>query len=298
MIEALNMQLEKVRTVLLNEVNEVSVCVDQKRESGVFYTMISITSPSVRLQVAGMLAADSSLATSSDFVGSFSHGDSLSLVFLYRQENLLSRSEAIYATDFARRKQLAEGLLVALAETQIIGSMGLLLLTDRNINISSDGSVYFNYFMDFDRWQPHTEEAQFYAEVSRHCFDILSREYQARYGSNLRDYPGELQVLAKKTQLRSFTSFNTILTLIQSIPDKPSEPSVGWRKAVNWVRGVVDLAQQNSMLIFMVGLILITVVYSVYQVTLRLSYRSVSAKNTTYIGMETIGEVYLGDETI
>ncbi|MEG1972277.1 MAG: hypothetical protein RR315_03885, partial [Oscillospiraceae bacterium] len=105
MIEALNMQLQKVRTVLSNEVNEISVCVDQKRKSGVYYTMISINSPKVRVQMAGVLASDDSMASNSDFIGSFSHGDSLSLVFLYREENLLSRSESIYGTNFAKRKE-------------------------------------------------------------------------------------------------------------------------------------------------------------------------------------------------
>lgn len=298
MIEALNMQLQKVRTVLSNEVNEISVCVDQKRKSGVYYTMISINSPKVRVQMAGVLASDDSMASNSDFIGSFSHGDSLSLVFLYREENLLSRSESIYGTNFAKRKEMAENLLVALAETQITGAMGLLLLVERNINISSDGSIYFNYFMDFDGWEPKTEPVQFYCETARFCFEILSRDYQTRYDGYLPSYPGELQVFAKKAQLRSFTSFNTILTFIKTIPDNPEEPLVGWRKRLYKLRGIVNVIRSNSMTIFITLVVLVTIVYAVYQVTLRLSYRSVSEKNTTYIGLETIGEVYLGDETI
>ncbi|MEG1773772.1 MAG: hypothetical protein RR320_02840, partial [Oscillospiraceae bacterium] len=132
------MQLETVRTVLSNEVNEISVCVDLKRKSGVFYTVVSIISAPVRRKVAGIFASDGPLATNSDFIGLFSHGDSLNLVFLYREESLLSRREAIYATTFALRKQIVESLLVSLAETQLLGSIGLLLLSDRNINISPE----------------------------------------------------------------------------------------------------------------------------------------------------------------
>ena len=42
--------------VLKNEVNEIAVCVDLGRRTGVFYTMISITEPRVRLGVAALLA--------------------------------------------------------------------------------------------------------------------------------------------------------------------------------------------------------------------------------------------------
>lgn len=45
MSELLSMRLEPVRTVLKNEVNEIAVCVDLGRRTGVFYTMISITEP-------------------------------------------------------------------------------------------------------------------------------------------------------------------------------------------------------------------------------------------------------------
>ncbi|MEG2174011.1 MAG: hypothetical protein RR135_00820, partial [Oscillospiraceae bacterium] len=206
MLEALNMQLETVRTVLTNEVNEISVCVDLRRKTGVFYTVVSIISGAVRRQVAGIFASDGPLATNSDYIGLFSHGDSLNLVFLYREESLLSRREAIYATTFALRKQIVESLLVSLAETQLVGSIGLLLLTERNLNISSDGTVYFNYFLDFDSWEPEVEESRFFLKTARLCFGILSRDYQARYNGIVSSYPGELQVFAKKTELQSFST--------------------------------------------------------------------------------------------
>ena len=298
MIEALNMQLESIRTVLKNEVNEISVCIDLRRRTGVFYTLISITSASVRRQLATLIAAEGLFATNRDFIGSFSYGDSLNLLFCYRQENLLSRREAIYATSFVHRKRMAESMLVALAEIQITNSVGLLLLDERTLNISSDASIYFNYFLDFSRWDPQTEENAFFTQTAQLCFEILSREYQARYDGFLPNYPSELQVLFKKTHLGSFTSFNSILTFIKMIPDAPREPSVGWRRLADRIRLLVGWVRRNAMAIFLVSIVLVTIGYTVCQVTVRLSYRSAAAKSTVYNGMETVGEVYLGDENV
>ncbi|MEG2500157.1 MAG: hypothetical protein RSA78_03730 [Oscillospiraceae bacterium] len=298
MIEALNMSLETVRTVLSNDVNEIYVCEDLKRKSGVFYTVISITSAPVRLMVAGALASDDAFKKNRDFIGSFSHGDSLCLVFLYIGENLLQSREAIYADTFIKRKQIAENLLVALAETQITGSMGLLLLAQNNINITQDLSVYFNYFMDFAKWEPNIDVTRFYLEVATMCADILSREYQIKYEGNTTKYPGELQVLAKKAEMKSFTSFNSILTFIKQIPDIPSEPSVGIRKLIDKLHSTIDKMRKHSTAIFLAAIVIATLVFTLVRVTEWISYNSQAKKGTTYIGMENIGEVYLGDENV
>lgn len=298
MIEALNMQLEIIRTVLSNEVNEISVCEDLKRKTGVYYTMISIRSASVRRQVAQLLGAGGMLSTNRDYIGSFSHGDSLSLLFLYRQENLLLRREAIYATDFAKRKRMVESMLVALAETQMDNSVGMLLLADRNINVANDGVIYFNYFLDFAKWKPEETDSDFYLATAKRCFDILAREYEAKYDGRLQSYPSELQVFYKKAQLRSFTSFSTIMTFVKIIPDIPSEPSVGFKKLFNGIKGIIREVRANASSFFILLLVTITVVFTGYQITMRLTYRNQTKHNTVYNGMETIGEVFLGDENV
>ncbi|MEG0178810.1 MAG: hypothetical protein RR573_00435 [Oscillospiraceae bacterium] len=298
MLEALNMSLETVRTVLSNDVNEISVCEDLKRKSGVFYTVISITSATVRLMVAGALASDDSFKKNRDFIGSFSHADSLCLVFLYSDENLLKSRESLYADTFVKRKQIAENLLVALAETQITGSMGMLLLSENNINITQDLSVYFNYFMDFAKWKPNVSVMRFFLEVSSLCADILSREYQIKYEGNTTKYPGELQVFAKKAELESFTSFNSILTFIKQIPDIPSEPSVGLRKLADKISSAIEKMRKHSMSIFLAAIVLATIVFTLFRVTAWMSYNSQTKKGITYVGMENIGEVYLGDEDV
>jgi len=296
--EALNMKLETVRTVLRNEVNEIIVCVDKNRATDVFYTMISITSPPVRRQLAQRIGADGLFTSNSDFIGSFTRGEEFCLVFLYRPENRLSTHEQMYAANFVARKEMAQNLLIACAETQITGSVGVLLLDDRNINVGSDRSVYFNYFLDFKNWNPELDESQFYHDVGQTVFELLSREFEAKYAGDLDSYPSELQILYKKTQNRDFRSFSGILTFVKALPDEPRELFTGWRAFWEKCKDLWQWIKNHSMTIFVVAIIAVTMGYLAYQIIARISASKAIEKNVTYAGMDNIGEVYLGDEDI
>lgn len=296
--EALNMQLETVRTVLKNDVNEISVCVDLKRRTGVFYTVISITGPAVRKQIAGMLAAEGLFASNNDYIGFFPRGESLNLVFLYRNENNLARQEAIYATSFARRKQIAENLLAALAETQAAGAVGMLFLNDRNVNIAPDLTIYYNYFLDFKAFNPACEPRRFYQAAAEAAFKILAGEYELRHDGQVSEYPSELQVFYKKVEMNSFASYSGILSFIKMLPDQPTEPNVGFRRVISSAQGLIGWVRSHSMKLFIAALISATLIYLGYQIIVRISYNNLSKQNTTYVGLADIGEVYLGDETI
>lgn len=297
MVDLLGMQLEAVRTVLQNDVNEISVCTDLKRRTGVFYTMVSIIEPGVRLRVAALLA-DGLFSRNSDFLGSFSQGDRLNLVFLYRDENPLERQEAFYATNFARRKKIAENLVVALAETQVAGSVGELFLSPRNLNISPDLSVALNYFLDFQAWQPEGDDSLFYRRVAQAVFQILSREFHLRFAGQLDSYPSELQAFYKKAETNGFYSHSAILTALKLLPDEPEPPRAGLRKLAGDVGGFWGWVKAHGMAIFIIALVAATAMYAGWQIAIRLSYRSAAEKNTAYAGLESIGDVNLGDDTI
>lgn len=55
MFPALNMELEIVRTVLKNPVNDIYVCTDLRKNTGTFYTMVSIADPDCRRKVTEKL---------------------------------------------------------------------------------------------------------------------------------------------------------------------------------------------------------------------------------------------------
>ena len=151
-------------------------------------------------------------------------------MFLYRDENLLERQGPFYATSFAHRKRIAQNLVVALAESQVTGSVGLLLLSQRNLNIAPDLTVYLNYFLDFQKWDPDTEDSQFYRYAAQAVFQILSQEYELRSEGQFDSYPSELQAFYKKAETKGFLSHSAILAALKAMPDRPIELRVGVRR--------------------------------------------------------------------
>ena len=292
------MELESARMVLSNEVNTITVCADRKRPSGVFYTVVSIVSPSIRRQTAGLMATSELFATNSDFVGSFTQGEALNLVFVYREENRLNTRESIYGTDFPHRRTIAEHFLVSCAAAQITGSVGLLLLNERNINLTPEGEVYFNYFLDFAEWKPQMGEEKFTMAAAQCAFDILTREYAVRYETDVSSYPSELQVFYKKIEARSFQSIGGILSFVRNLPDHPQEPRRGFWRILDRLSAIWSYLREHSMMIFIVILVAATLIFAVYQIAARVSANSAKKENTTYNGLSTIGEVYLGDEDV
>ena len=137
MFPALNMELEIVRTVLKNPVNDIYVCTDLLKDTGSFYTMISIRDKKVRKIVTEKLNTERMFFSNRDFVGSFTYGDCLNLVFRYYHENLLSLMSGVYLEEFADCKRVALNLISACAESGAGSDMGMLLLDERNARRSA-----------------------------------------------------------------------------------------------------------------------------------------------------------------
>ena len=76
MFPALNMELEIVRTVLKNPVNDIYVCTDLRKNTGIFYTMVSIADPDCRRKVTEKLNTERLFFSNRDFIGSFIYENS------------------------------------------------------------------------------------------------------------------------------------------------------------------------------------------------------------------------------
>ena len=100
MFVALNMELDIVRTVLNNEINDIYVCTDLKNGTGVFYTMISIKSANFRKLIAERMQTSGLFFGNKDYMGSFVFVNQLNLVFRYYHENLLSMMGSVYLYSF------------------------------------------------------------------------------------------------------------------------------------------------------------------------------------------------------
>lgn len=298
MIYALNMELEIVRTVFRSKASEASVYADRKRDTGSYYTVLSIYSKTVSKEIAERMALSGLFSSNSDFIGSFTHKDALHLVFRYHPESRLAGKESLYASSFAKRKELALGFLSALAETELPSDIGRFLITDENVNIAPDGSIFLNYFLDFTGYTPDYGEEEYYRDAARYAFRLLASEYAAKYEEQMDRYPDELRLMYKKTVNRAFKSLSQIISFVLAMPDAPQERHHGVRKILGVAQRCKRFVVKNSMMLFVTAMIAVTVVYLGVQIGSRVIAGRNRRENTVYVGMQTIGEVYLGEEDI
>ncbi|RHO84637.1 hypothetical protein DW058_02810 [Clostridiaceae bacterium AF42-6] len=294
MFPALNMELEIVRTVLKNPVNDIYVCTDLRKNTGTFYTMVSIADPDCRRKVTEKLNTERLFFSNRDFIGSFIYENRLNLVFRYYHENLLSLLGGVYLVEFADCKRAALGLIAACAECGAGADMGVLLLNDRNINITREGEVQFNYFLDFSQWQPGIEEQRYYQEVAQKVFDILELNYKGKYETP-DSYPGDIRLFYMKMTTTGFPSLGHMISAVRNMPDKPVEMRglLWWFKSrFQRVRGFLF---RNAMTAFLTILVAVTVIYAGVQIHGRWKVRKAYESNISYNGIEYIGNVYLGD---
>lgn len=295
MFLALNMELKIIRTVLKNDVNEIYVCTDVSKAKGNFYTMVSIQEGKYRKMLAEQINMERLFLGNKDFEGSFQFSNKLNLVFRYHTENLLSALGGVYLYDFPECKKAAANLVAAFAEAGMDGGVGALLLNDRNINITNEGGVYFNYFLDFSAYEQGVSGEEYVNLVSEKAFEILEIKYMEKYHS--RDmYPGDLRLYDMKMQHRGFATFGQIIIIIRGMSDAP----VPMRGIVWWVRNRVKRTRnflfRNTTTAFLTILILVTVIFTGTEVTKRIRARQAFDNNVSYDGIEYIGSVYLGNE--
>ena len=294
MFFALNMELEIVRTVLENDINEISVCTDVSRDTGVFYTMVSIKSARHRKLVTEKMSTDGLFFGNKDFVGSFVFSSNLNLVFRYYPENLLSVMSGVYLYSFKECKAAAVNLVAAFAEAGVSGGIGVLLLNPRNINIAREGSIQLNYFLDFAEYKEETTEEDFVSLLSENAFSILEMNYVEKYHSPDL-YPNDVRLFYMKMKHRGFTSLGQIINTIRGMTDNPIEMRgiLWWFKSrVRRTRGFLF---RNSMNTFLTILVLMTIVYAGMEIGKRVRANRAFEENVSYNGIEYIGDVYLGN---
>lgn len=295
MFPALDMELEIVRTVLHTEVNDVYVCTDLKKNTGVFYTMVSVKGARYRKLVTEKLNTERLFFSNSDFVGSFVYESRLNLVFRYYHENLLSLMGGVYLMEFPDCKKTAMNLIAAYAQCGADSEMGKLLLQDSNINVTKEGEIHFNYFLDFSAWMADEEVKNDMPVLAEKVFGILELNYKGKYDSPER-YPDDLRLFYLKMTSTGFSSIGHLISTVRSMADKPIETKgfLPWIRRI--LRKVKHFLFRNSIVTFLTILVVVTLIYAANQIYSRWVYKKAFEQNISYYGIEHIGDVYLGNE--
>lgn len=295
MFQALDMELEIVRTVLQTDINDVYVCTDLKKNTGIFYTMVSVRGDRHRKLVTEKLNTERIFFSNNDFLGSFVYESCLNLVFRYYPESLLSLMGAVHLAEFKDCKTAALNLIAAYAQCGADAEMGLLLLQDRNINITKDGDIHFNYFLDFSKFQEEESKKNDLSVLAEKVFGILELNYKGKYDSP-EHYPNDLRLFYLKMSTTGFSSIGHLISTVRNMDDKPTATKGFFPWLGRTLRGIKNFLFRNSIVTFLTILVLVTLIYGANQLYSRWIYRKAYEENVSYNGIEHIGDVYLGNE--
>lgn len=296
MIPALNMHLEDVRVVLRNEVNDITVCRDVKDPAISYYTMISVKSDAYRKYITEKMNQGLLFAQCRGFVGSFSTGKELKLLFEYRSESPIENMGGIYLYDFVSCRKAAANLISAVAETGVKGQACRLLLHPRNINVNSSGEIALNFFLDFQEYDLEAGDFDDMELLGKTVFGILERPWKEKYQGNVDYYPDVLRLFQMKLQNHSFTSCGQMIAQVRGMPDRPAARQGRFWRIVRKLKELRTLLFQNPARILLTALVAVTILYAAYQIQIRIRAKKAYESNTSYNALEYIGTVYLGDE--
>jgi hypothetical protein len=158
--------------------------------------------------------------------------------------------------------------------------------------------VYLNYFLDFKGFTPSDGQESFHRDAAEYAFSILTREYAAKYEGQVELYPNELRLMYKKLQNKAFRSISQIIAFVRTLPDKPAEQRFGIMKLAGAAKSVKDTLLKKPANLFLAIVVVMTLGYLGYQLAIRAMASKSIEENTVYVGMQQIGEVYLGEEDI
>ncbi len=82
------------------------------------------------------------------------------------------------------------------------------------------------------------------------------------------------------------------------LSDGFSEPAVGWRYIWSKIKMAITYIKENWMTLTAIALVVVTVIFLGYQIYIRVRASQMQEDNFVYIGLEQIGDVFLGDEDL
>ncbi len=288
MIQASNKQYEVVRTVSESDVNDVLVCKSLSGNDNKLYTLIVVKDKALRSRFLEIFSCDGIESWSGGFHGAAASESNLILLFDYNHENRLFYYKTLYWKSFADRIQTARNLLSELMSFNLPDELIYFMLEDENINLTSDGRIYFNYFMDLKSLPQNISNEDVVVKAASLVYRMLS--------DGLHTHPKELVLLKRKLSRRAFNSFASIYMTLRDMPDKLDADVSMMDRA----RKSILSRREKIKSILKVSLFVLMLVASIYYTVNEIRTRSVPAASgdnavTEYKGLYKIGTVILNE---
>ncbi len=291
MIQTLDKSFEEVRTVLRNDINEVSVCRSLSANDSGYYTVIRLKDRTAQARLLKIFSSNSGYSSAYGFVEASAIESGIAIVFRYNKESSLFYYRKLYCRDFSARLNAAKNLLAELMCSPLPVEMLYLLLEKRNLNLCPDGRVYFNYFMDFGLLPAKIGMQDIVNKAAETIFEFLAH--------GLKLASGEAELFKVKVLRKSFGSFGEIYSDLKRIsPDAETGPLVSGR-----IKSLYDNQRPRILSAAKTAVVILVIAASILYSITEWRNRSIAAAQDmsgarpAYRGLEKIGTVMLAEGT-
>ncbi len=191
------MQLKSVRLVFKNEVNELHVCRNLIEKNGGLYTVICVKDH--KLVRRFLRICERKVGAEPFFVDCFSDGTNQIIVFPYVKERLLSDFYRPDVLSLSECEDICINTIIACMSTTLPWPLLYLVLTQKQLHLARDGSVYTGFFIDLAELDETIEEKHCTVKCAEILLDLLRPKENRQANS--------LNLLEKKVGKSSYTRF-------------------------------------------------------------------------------------------
>ena len=217
------MQLQSVRIVLKNDVNEVHVCRNLIDKSGGLYTVICVKDHMLVRKF--LTVCEQTKSEESFFVDCFSDGENQIIVFPYVKERLLDNFYRPDILSVSECEDVCINTIIACMSSPLPWPLLYLVLTQGQLHLSRDGSVYLGYMIDLEDLDVTRTEKDCTVRCARILLDLL-RPKEGRQVNSLK-------LLDKKVAKASYTRFVELYKDVR-ISAAPRQQTKFFRRLRGW----------------------------------------------------------------
>lgn len=285
MIYSLDKKFEVVRTIVSNKTNDVMVAKAKTNNDPQFYTLVQIKDKSCQARLLKIISQNHMGNFISDFVEIMAFESSVILIFKYITESKLFYYKSLYWRNFSDRLKVAKNLLAELMSSRMPVEILYFMLDENNLNLTADGSVFFNYFLNFDILPETVNMQDIINRAAEVVLRILTEDIKIKYF--------ETDLLRVKVLRKSFSSFADIYSDLKNIPDKEETGSYLFKKLKRWNKRYKARVLSITKAVILAVIIGASLFYTFTQWDSRKAVPVQATETAVYDGLNKIGTITL-----
>ena len=181
-IENEEMALQCVRDVLHTQANDIYICKDENADQEMYYTLLVIKDHAVARDVLVMLEKGKHGRKSNITV--FSYRDYICLLFDYKRERSLNEFFMGTAFTLNHCENICKNLVAECMITELPFPLLYLVLSQKQVNLAKDDSIYFSYKLDMSEFDAAKGESDCAVQCAMLVQELL-KEHKARRADSL-----------------------------------------------------------------------------------------------------------------